>query len=37
MTDRSGIGNELAQMQEERLLDVEKKLIAWNLIAVSRS
>ena len=33
MADRPEARNELSQMPEEPLLDVEKKLIGWSLIA----
>jgi hypothetical protein len=35
MTDpkRAGIGEELAKMPAEPLLPIEKKLLAWSLIA----
>ena len=32
MADRPQSRNELQQMQEEPLLDIEKKLIGWSLI-----
>ena len=33
MADRPQLGDELKQMEHEPLLDVEKRLVGWSLIA----